>query len=179
MDSVEKLINFVEKNKIDNKQKLEENDEFNELLFRALYDKENISKIEEKFKELNLSDWLDAKIDKIKKDGAFVLKKIIDNSPDFLPLLFSNTIIINQSEKIFKEMANIYTNEELNLAADELYDIVDYCLKYNYSGEKYSAILIDYYHCPKQHADILSDLFDKNRIELKLNYIIQNLEEKK
>ena len=162
-----KINNLNEKNR----------EELKNYLFDALYNDESLEEIYNLIDE-ETKKYLDNLVEVIKDDGAFIIKKINQQSPELLIDVFSNVIVVNKIKNVEKKALNIIDKKELNKLANELNDISNFCIINNLSGIDYTNVLMKTYNVSKDVSLIIGELYDQNRMELKLNYIIRKITNK-
>ena len=163
-----KIINLSDKNK----------DCLKNYLFEALYNNESLDEINSLIADENSKFYINNLIKNIKEDGAFVIKKINEAQPKLLIDAFSNIIVINKIKDVESRFSKILKNNELNKLANKLNDISNFCITNNLSGNEYSNILSETYNVSKDISLKIGELYDQNRMELKLNYIIRKITNK-
>lgn len=97
----------------------------------------------------------------------FSLQKMCHNQAENLLVVFERCIVVFD-KKTYVRMVKTYDETIINDVIQVLGKVVDFCIDNRNSLETFSEILVNYYDCPKNIADSVAELFEKNRIQLSL-----------
>lgn len=149
---------------------IRKNEEYTELKNEVGDEKYNayISKIKELNKDYYAFEWF------------FNLEQV-ENKELILKDMFLNFVVNNNLKNIEKNFAGI--NDEgkkdyIKLICKTLFNIAFYCVKGNFDGNQFSDILIKFYNCPKTIALSIAELYNQNKLDIKLTYIISLISNK-
>jgi len=158
------------------KPDFEQEKDIRNLIMNALYRNEDVNKIADLFEKKNAKKWFDELVDKLKKDRAFSVKKLVDDfDSEYLDLIYSKSIIVNDMNYL---MRNLSKNIEKNIIFDitsEFHNLTNYCIETNKDKDAMKMILVDTYLINAGVSEKIAELYSNNKIELKMNYIIEKL----
>ena len=163
-NKISKIVNNIFDNYI------RKNEEYSELKKEVGAEKYDayILKIKELNKDYYAFEWF------------FGLEQI-ENKELILKDIFLNSVLNNNFKNIEKNFGGINDDkkkEYINLICKTLFNISFYCVKGNFDGCQFSDILIKYYNCPKKTALSIAELYNQNKMDIKLTYLISALSNK-
>lgn len=167
---------IIEKNLLQNTKQA--TNELRNLIFDIIKkQKQNdLNDIIDQFTKVNKKEKIEKIIEEVKKDGYFTIQKILNNNQgELLELIFNNIILHSEYYSIKNKLSEYLSEDELFSVYDELQAITEFCIRNNRSGIYFTQVLVESYDVKKDLAEKIGNDFTNNIIELKLNYIIENI----
>lgn len=101
-----------------------------------------------------------------------VLRELLKN-------IYANFIISNNSFFLTKELTGQINKETLYNIADILQSVTFFCIDSNYPGENVQDILSEFYDIDGEISQGVKELYEANKMSLKLDFIINKLSAQK
>lgn len=105
-----------------------------------------------------------------KNNDTIVLRELLKN-------IYINFIINNDSRFVIKEITGQLTKDNLFTIADILQNITSFCIESNYSSNYVEDIFMEFYDIVPEISRGVKELYDQNKLSLKLDYLINNIQE--
>lgn len=88
--------------------------------------------------------------------------------------IYEKVIVINRFKTIKEEYSKIPTNDFIEII-NTLQSITDFCIENNFPGSKMIDVLESVYNISREISADLENIFDVNKLSLKLDFIISRI----
>lgn len=105
----------------------------------------------------------------------------IENKELILKDIFLNCVVTNNFKNVERNFIGISDDKKkdnIKLICKTLFNISFYCVKGNFDGCQFSDVLIKYYNCPKATALSIGELYNQNKLDIKISFLINLMSNK-
>lgn len=93
--------------------------------------------------------------------------------------IYNDFVVVSCYEEALKKVKEYIDEDDMLSLAFICHNVTDFCLERNRTGSEAVKILVENYDLEKEVVEGVEDIFNKNKISLKLDYIIANMVVKK
>lgn len=111
-------------------------------------------------------------------DLNFLRSEDVDDiiKAEMLCKIYLNGVVVLNYDALDEATTRFINEKDAMSIRNVLLDITRYCIEYNYPGDDIIHILMSCYDIKEDVCIGLKEIYDRNRISLKLDYLIRNLQ---